>query len=103
MKGVGFFRKNIAEIEADPVLRIYGGVLAFLHVLSFASWQSSYRLDEMLGSGESAICWPFFENCSTYRFLTPHGVKLVLWLYLAVGGVRRSLGLVSCFIALFCV
>ena len=81
----GFWRKNIAEIAADPVLRIYGGALAFLHVLSFLTWQTVQPLDNILGSGKTAICWPFFENCGAYRFLSSAGVDYVLWLYLALG------------------
>ncbi len=76
-----YFRKNIAEIAADPVLRIYGAALAALHVLTFLSWRS-FSLETMLARGHLGICWPFFENCSQYRLLSPEGVRLVLWGYL---------------------
>jgi hypothetical protein len=33
----GFFRWNVEEIAADPVLRVYGAVLAFVHVLTFGA------------------------------------------------------------------
>jgi hypothetical protein len=79
-----YFRKNVAEIAGDPVLRIYGGVLAALHVLTFLSWRS-FSLETMLSAGHLGICWPFFEDCSHYRFLSPEGVRLVLWGYLATG------------------
>ncbi|MGH7960684.1 MAG: hypothetical protein ACRERD_02520 [Candidatus Binatia bacterium] len=57
-----FLRKNLAEIAEDPVLRIYGGVLASLHILSFLIWQSGDRLVNILGSSQFAVCWQFFEN-----------------------------------------
>jgi hypothetical protein len=35
----GFFRRNVEEIAADPVLRVYGAVLAFVHALTFLFWR----------------------------------------------------------------
>jgi hypothetical protein len=79
-----FFARNIEEIASDPALRVYGAALAMLHVLSFVLWRS-FGLDTVLSAGRLGICWPFFERCADYRFLTPAGVRLTLWLYLAAG------------------
>lgn len=84
MSVADYFRKNIDEIGADPVLRIYGGVLAFLHILSFLFWQR-FRVENILGSGKIAICWPFFESCNEYRLLSVTGIQVTLWVYLAAG------------------
>jgi hypothetical protein len=32
---------------------------------------------------ETAVCWPFWENCWRYRDLSPAGIQAVLWGYLA--------------------
>ena len=84
MSVAGFFRKNIDKIGVDPVLRVYGAALASLNVLTFFVWRS-FSLDIFLSAGHQGFCWPFFENCSAYRLLSPGGVRAVLWFYLGVG------------------
>jgi len=79
----GFFRRNLHEIAADPVLRLYGAALAALHVLTFLSWRA-LSVEEMIDAHGVGICWPFFERCADFRFLSAAGARNVLWLYLAV-------------------
>jgi hypothetical protein len=79
-----FFRRNVEEIVSDPVLRIYGVVLAFVHVLTFFFWRRGTPLQAVLPVGTTPICWPFFEECHRLRFLTTTGVEVILWSYLAL-------------------
>ncbi len=80
----GFFRRNVEEIRADPVLRVYGAILAFVHVLTFVFWRGDAPLQSVLPVQATPICWPFFEDCHRFRFLTPAGVDAILWTYLAL-------------------
>jgi hypothetical protein len=80
----GFFRRNVEEIVADPVLRVYGIVLAFVHVLTFFFWRRGTPLQAVLPVQATPICWPFFEECHRSRFLTPIGVEVILWSYLGL-------------------
>jgi hypothetical protein len=79
-----FFRRNVEEIRADPVLRIYGAILVFVHVLTFLFWRGDAPLQTILPVQATPICWPFFEECHRFRFLTPTGVDALLWAYLAL-------------------
>lgn len=85
-----FFRRNIDELAADPVLRAYGAVLAALHVLTFFFWHDR-SVERILRSGANPFCWPFFENCGDYRFLDAGGVRVVLWCYLGVSVLAVAL------------
>ena len=80
----GFFRRNVEEISADPILRVYGSVLALVHVLTFVHWQRGGTLRRVLAPGGVPICWPFFEECHRFRGLGPGGVDALLWGYLTV-------------------
>jgi hypothetical protein len=80
----GFFRRNVEEISGDPVLRAYGAILAFVHVLTFLFWRRGTPLQAVLPAGATPICWPFFEECHRFRFLTAAGVEALLWAYLGL-------------------
>ena len=86
-----FLRRNIAEIAADPVLRIYGVALAGVHLLTFLFWRTDFPLQLVLPVGTTPICWPFFEDCHRFRFLTAPAVDALLWGYLALGSVAAAL------------
>ena len=85
------FSRNIAEIRSDPALRLYGALLAFLHVLSFFFWRLGWRLENYITVDAPALCWPFFENCHAYRFLDETGVLVLLGFYLALAVVSMLL------------
>jgi hypothetical protein len=87
----GFFRRNVEEILSDPVLRVYGVVLAFVHVLTFFFWRRGTPLHAVLPVGTTPICWPFFEECHRFRFLTATGVEVVLWSYLGLALLAMAL------------
>jgi hypothetical protein len=80
----GVFRRNVAEVASDPVLRVYGSLLALVHVLTFVHWQRGATLRRILSAEGMPICWPFFEDCHRFRVLGPAGVDVLLWGYFAV-------------------
>lgn len=75
-----YLKKNISEIESDPVLRVYGVLLALTHLLSFFFWYQS-GIGLLISKTAEPICWPFFEDCYHFRFLGDQGVKNLLWVY----------------------
>jgi hypothetical protein len=76
-------RGNVAEIAADPALRLYGAALAATHVLGFLYWRFHHRISVALDPRTDPICWPFFEDCWRWRLLDPGTVDAVLWVYVA--------------------
>ncbi|HSA59028.1 MAG TPA: hypothetical protein VLJ37_05015 [bacterium] len=79
-----WIRRHIEEIRDDPVLRAFGALLAFTHVLTFITWwKGPLDLITVLTSRE-VICWPFWEDCFRARFLSPDGVYWLLRAYLAL-------------------
>ena len=80
----GFFRRNVEEIRSDPVLRVYGSLLAFVHVLTFVHWHRGAVLGRILAVSAVPICWPFFEECYRFRVLDPTGIDALLWGYLTL-------------------
>lgn len=90
---VRFVRRQIDEIQGDPVLRYYGVALAFLHVVTFL-WWIDQRVIAVLHSGAEAICWPIFQECHRLRVLSPAGLGVLLLVYLgwavAAGGLFLS-------------
>ncbi len=87
----GFFRRNVQEIASDPVLRVFGIILAFVHVLTFFFWRRGTPLQAVLPVGTTPICWPFFEECHRFRFLTTAGVEAILWSYLGLALLAMAL------------
>src|SRR5438093_1549638 len=77
-------QKNIREIAEDPVLRIYGALLAATHVFTFQFWHGSSDLATVLGPGAEPICWPFWEDCWQYRFHDMAQLEMLLWGYLGL-------------------
>jgi hypothetical protein len=81
----GFVRRNVEEIVADPVLRVYGSAVAAVHVLTFLHWWRTSSLHAFLTVDAVPVCWPFFGECHRVRFLGVLGVDALLWGYLALG------------------
>jgi hypothetical protein len=79
-----WIRQSIREIAADPVLRVYGALLATTHVLTFWFWHSSSDLATVLGPDAEPICWPFWESCWRYRFHDLTSLRILLWSYGAI-------------------
>ena len=63
----GFLKNQITEIASDPVLRIYGMLLALSHILSATWWFRSDSISWMARGNES-ICWPGLGSCEYWRF-----------------------------------
>jgi hypothetical protein len=76
-----WIRRNVREIADDPVLRIYGALLAAIHVLTFWFWHQSADLMTVLGPDAEPICWPFWESCWRHRLHDPASLRIVVWSY----------------------
>ncbi|AUN96884.1 hypothetical protein DOM21_17340 [Bacteriovorax stolpii] len=80
-----FFKKNINEIENDKALSWFGLFLSLTHVWTYLFWSLDLKVPQIISSQATPVCWPFFENCFNYRFLSVEQVDLVLSLYLLLG------------------
>src|SRR5690349_2895469 len=80
-----WIRRNIREIADDPILRVYGALLAAIHVLTFWVWHGSADLATVLGPDAEPICWPFWESCWRYRFHDMASLRALIWIYGALG------------------
>ncbi|MFN2427112.1 MAG: hypothetical protein ABR587_11775 [Candidatus Binatia bacterium] len=78
-----WFDRQIREIAADRVLRLYGVALACVNVLTFVHWQAS-GLSRTLAGNRTPICWPFWEDCHAWRVLTVESVSAILGIYLVL-------------------
>jgi hypothetical protein len=80
-------RQSIREIAEDPVLRVYGALLAATHLFTFWFWHGSLDLATVLGPDAEPICWPFWESCWKYRFHDMAPLRMLLWTYFALAFV----------------
>jgi hypothetical protein len=82
---VGWFRRQIEEIRADPALMFYGVALALANVFTWYHWQYRAGVPQMIGGDAAPLCWPFWEDC---RSLLPAWVvNRLLWGYLLLSVV----------------
>lgn len=79
-----WFRRQIGEIRDDRVLRYYGVALAALNVVTFLHWTVRHDITKIISRDVPPVCWPFFENCHAYRFLSAWDVGFVMWAYLGL-------------------
>ncbi len=79
-----WFGRQIDEIAGDRVLRLYGVALAGVNAVTFLHWMYQARIDRFSVAGFNAICWPFWESCNDYRFVTAEQLDVILWSYLAL-------------------
>lgn len=66
---------NVQEIEKDVVLQLFGGAILLGFWLCFYLWQNSqFTTIHAVETGQAA-CWPFFQNCTDWYFMTsrPYG------------------------------
>jgi hypothetical protein len=87
----GLARANVAQIAADPAMRLYGCALAALHVLAFLHWRHGHDVLALLDPRTDPICWPFFESCHRSRLLGRAGLEAVLQAYAALAVVTVAL------------
>ena len=92
MKGIKFYLKSqIEEIGRDDRLRIYGSFLAFTMVWTWILWMQKGIVKVLAQDPAFPLCWPFFENCHTFRFWTPGQLTLFLYGFLGLALVVSSL------------
>src|SRR5258708_30686734 len=66
----------IDEIRANIELRVLGGGLALVHLLTYVLWFLSDQASLASTRNLDPICWPFFSNCEVAKVLTPAGVTI---------------------------
>ena len=60
---------NVHEIEVSPALKWSFGALLFFFFLTFSSWISDSLVSISTATYGSAVCWPYFQDCSGLYFL----------------------------------
>jgi len=86
-----FFEKNIQEIEKRSGLRLYGAFLALTHLWTFLFWNRSGAFAKILSADNATdLCFPFFKNCSDFRFFDSTILQSLLYIYLAVAIINIS-------------
>ena len=73
-----------------PRLRLYGGFLALLLVLSALDWLVQ-DLGRHLARGTDAMCWPVFTECASWRVLSAGGMKILFAGFMALGAACAAL------------
>ena len=81
---MGWIERQTEEIERDRALQFLGLALALANALTFAYWQLTLPVVEVLAPGAIPICWPFFSECHALRVLSANALSSMLWGYLAV-------------------
>ncbi len=66
---------SIAEIETQPILQWMFGASLFYFFVSFSRWIGDTSITVEAAERGTAICWPFFQNCTDFYFLhlVPYG------------------------------
>jgi len=86
-----YLDKQIDEIAETRTLRGYGAALALTNAVTGLAWQSDQPLGQILGRGKPAVCWPFFESCSSWRLLTSDAVGWLVAGFVFVAIVNAAL------------
>lgn len=77
------FARSAAEIREDPALRLYGAILAILHVLT-AAWIIDGKLYLLMPTTD-AVCWPLVPGCESLRVLSPRMLRAIVLGYGSIG------------------
>jgi hypothetical protein len=84
-----YIRNQIAEIEADRAIRLYGACVALLNGITAVFWLTSYKIDAILDPETSPICWPLLEGCYRWRVL-PAGAIALVTIFLGIAAVVNA-------------
>lgn len=61
---LSYLRRQIAEIDGDPILRWYGAALSLVIPVSYLFMRAK---SERIASGiDTVVCWPFFPACELH-------------------------------------
>ncbi len=74
-----WMRNQLWEIEKSASLRIFGGLLALTHALTFLYWQLQGHLP-LAYYTSTPMCWTLFENCLAMR-IVPLSVFTALYYF----------------------
>lgn len=79
---------SIREIETETTVQWMFGAMLFYFFVSFSIWMGEKNITVEAAQNGSAICWPFFQNCTHFYFLHafPYGYSYTA-LYMFFYGV----------------
>lgn len=79
---------SIAEIESHQILQWMMGAILLFFFVTFYTWASSFTITTQNVRDGRAVCWPYFQNCADWYFLTglPDGYSQTT-LYMACYGI----------------
>lgn len=85
--------QQISEISSSRALRIYGAILAAIHLLTAYFWRT--MAPDVLTDKTYSICWAFFPSCEAIRFNNENLIWGAIVLYGLFAVVTGLLFLVS--------
>ena len=77
-----YIQDQIKEIKSYKSLRWYGFFLSLVHVVTFFFWHHNGVIHHYLTKNANTVCWPQFPFCEAFRFLSPFGAQILLYMYL---------------------
>jgi hypothetical protein len=86
-----YFRNKLEQVERLPAVAYYGAALSLAHVVTAYHWSSVDVSNYFSADYRFPICWPFFQSCTDYRFLSESDARLLLKVYGALGVVNAIL------------
>ena len=79
-----YIKSQIQEINSYRSLPWYGAFLSVIHVVTFFFWQDNALIYQYLTKTANSLCWPQIPFCESFRILSPLGVQILLFTYLAM-------------------
>jgi hypothetical protein len=76
-------KKQVAEIEQNPLLTIFGFFLTFTHALTFLFLRQN-RYSYVVTRADENVCWPFFPWCHEIPWSSAGLIRDLLDVYLAI-------------------
>jgi hypothetical protein len=65
-----FLKSNLWEIRKSSALQIFGGLLSFAHLLTYAWWSAQGNLPLLYHGDPNPMCSSLFEDCQWIKFLS---------------------------------
>ena len=61
---------NLHEISNDLAVRLFGAAVLLGFLVTFKGWEGSFYTTFAATEQGAAICWPFFQSCYDWFFMT---------------------------------
>ncbi len=77
------FADQITSIKEDDFLRFYGVMVALFSTLTGLNWLE-LNMQEVLASGNQAVCWPMFADCNDWHVFSSTEMLVFIYSFIAV-------------------